>query len=122
MIAIHQQEFTDLRLSVAGVVFLGTPFQGSDIAGVGTRLAQISGLDSTILKMLEKDSPDLYGLSRDFWGSHGNWDLVCFYERSQAEYGPIRKQVRSHAILYSLLIDSLHRWSVRNQLAYLESG
>ena len=122
MIAIHQQEFTELRLSVAGVVFLGAPFQGSDVASVGTRLAQISGLDSTILKMLEKDSPNLYALSRDFWGSHSNWDLVCFYERSKAEYGPIKKRVRLYAILYRLLIDLFYRWSVRNQLVYLESG
>lgn len=66
MIAIHQRDFTNLRLSVAGVIFLGAPFQGSDVARVGIRLAQLSGRDSTILKLLEKDSPSLYTLSKTF--------------------------------------------------------
>lgn len=96
MIAIHQREFTNLRLSVAGVIFLGAPFQESDVASVGTRLAKISGLDSTILKLLEKDSPNLYALSRDFWGNYSDWDLVYFYEKREAEYGPIKKQVGLH--------------------------
>ncbi|KAG9239961.1 P-loop containing nucleoside triphosphate hydrolase protein, partial [Calycina marina] len=95
VIAIHQQEFTNLRLSVAGVIFLGVPFQGSDVASVGARLAQIRGLDSTILKLLEKDSPSLYALSRDFRGSYGEWDLVCFYEKIEAGYGPMKKQTVS---------------------------
>ncbi|KAM3067116.1 hypothetical protein ACMFMG_011672 [Clarireedia jacksonii] len=95
VIAIHQREFTDLRLSVAGIIFLGAPFQGSDIASIGIRLAQLSGLDSTILKLLEKDSPNLYALSRDFWGSHNDWDLVCFYEMVDAELGPIKTQIVS---------------------------
>jgi hypothetical protein len=93
VIAIHQQDFTNLRLSVAGIIFLGAPFQGSDVAGVGTRLAQLSGLDSTILKLLEKDSANLYALSRDFWGSHSDRDLVCFYEMVEAKFGPIKTQV-----------------------------
>jgi hypothetical protein len=93
VVAVHHKDFHNLRLSVAGVIFLGAPFQGSDVASVGTRLAQLSGLDSTILKLLEKDSPSLYALSRDFWGSHSDWDLVCFYETVEAECGPIKKQV-----------------------------
>jgi hypothetical protein len=93
VIAIHQREFTDLHLSVAGIIFLGAPFQGSDTASIGTRLAQLTGLDSTILKLLEKDSPNLYALSRDFWGSHSDYDLVCFYEMVEAEFGPIKAQV-----------------------------
>ncbi|KAH6694361.1 P-loop containing nucleoside triphosphate hydrolase protein [Leptodontidium sp. MPI-SDFR-AT-0119] len=93
VIAIHQQQFTDVQLSVAGIIFLGAPFQGSDVASIGTWLAQISGLDSTILKLLEKESPSLYALSRDFWGSYGDWDLVCYYEKNKAKYGPVKKQM-----------------------------
>lgn len=99
MVAILDKNFTNLRLSVAGVVFLGAPFQGSDIASVGTWLAQVAGLDPTILKLLQKDSPSLYPLSRDFWGNHSDWDLVCFYEVVKAEYGPINKQVCHHGSL-----------------------
>ena len=94
--------FTDLRLSVAGVIFLGAPFQGSEVATFGTRMAQISGLDSTILELLEKDSPSLYALSRDFWGSYSDWDLVCFYEKMEVEYGPVKKQVGLHVSFFNL--------------------
>ena len=93
VIAFHQKDFTDLRLSVTGIIFLGAPFQGSDIAGLGTWLARMSGTDTTLLKLLTKNSPSLNALSRDFWGSHRDWDLVCFYESKGAQYGPIKKQV-----------------------------
>lgn len=93
MIAIHQGCFTDLRLSVAGIIFLGAPFQGSDAALFGKWLAQLSGRDPKMLKKLEKDNPSLYGLSRDFWGSHSDWDLVCFYEKRERDYGLLKIQV-----------------------------
>ncbi len=95
MIAVHQRNFTDLHLSVAGVLFLGAPFQGSNAAGIGTWVARLSGLDSTLLELLKKDSPSLHALSRDFWGSHNDWDLVCFYEKRnrEADYGPLKAKV-----------------------------
>ncbi len=58
-----------------------------------TWLAQISGLDSTILKLLEKESPSLHALSRDFWGSYSDRDFVCYYEKNRSKYGPLAKQV-----------------------------
>jgi hypothetical protein len=84
--AVHQRDFDDLRLSVAGIVFLGAPFQGSDAAFFGKWLARLSGRDSTLLKSLEKGNISLRHLSEDFWGSYSNWDLVCFYENIEAEY------------------------------------
>ena len=93
MIAVHQQDFTDLRLSVAGIIFLGAPFQGSDAAFFGKWLARLRGCDSTLLELLERDSLSLCALSRDFWGSHSDWDLVCFYEKREAGYGPLKAQV-----------------------------
>ncbi len=93
MSAVHQSEFADLRFSVAGIIFLGAPFQGSDVALFGKWLARLSGRDSTLLELLEKDSSSLYALSRDFWGSHSNWDVVCFYEKQEGNYGPLKAQV-----------------------------
>lgn len=84
---VHQREFDDVRLSVAGIIFLGAPFQGSDAALYGKWLARLSRRDTTLLEWLEKDSPHLYTLSRDFWSSHEDWDLVCFYEKRGADYG-----------------------------------
>ncbi|KAM0157263.1 hypothetical protein ACHAPG_004757, partial [Botrytis cinerea] len=95
VIAIHQREFTNLRLSVAGIIFLGAPFQGSDAALFGTWLAKALRRDTALLELLKKDSPTLYDLSRDFWGSYSAWDLVCFYEMIDAEFGPIKTQVVS---------------------------
>ncbi|KAK8905606.1 hypothetical protein QC760_005530 [Botrytis cinerea] len=95
VIAIHQREFTNLRLSVAGIIFLGAPFQGSDAALFGTWLAKALRRDTALLELLKKDSPTLYNLSRDFWGSYSAWDLVCFYEMIDAEFGPIKTQVVS---------------------------
>ena len=86
MIAVHQRVFTDIRLSVAGIIFLGAPFQGSDAAAYGKWLAQLARLDSTLLESLKKDSPSLHALSRDFWDSHSDWDIVCFYENREADY------------------------------------
>lgn len=93
MIAVHQQAFTDIRLSVAGVIFLGAPFQGSNAAFFGKWLARLSRRDPGLLESSEKDSSNLQALSRDFWGSHGDWDLVCFYEDREADYGPWKAHV-----------------------------
>ncbi|KAL5345345.1 hypothetical protein ACLOAV_009716 [Pseudogymnoascus australis] len=92
--AALQPDFADLRLSVAGIIFLGGPFQGSDAAIFGQWLAQLSGLESNLLKMLQKGSQDLFALSADFYGSHRNLDLVCFCEKEKAEYfGLIKAQI-----------------------------
>jgi len=87
VIAVHQQEFHDLRLSIAGIIFLGAPFQGSDTAVFGKWLARLSGFDSTLLKILQSGSSDLYALQEDFCGSYAAWDVVCFYETSDTNFG-----------------------------------
>jgi hypothetical protein len=89
VIAVHQQEFHDLRLSVAGIIFLGAPFQGSDVAIFGEWLARLSSLDSTLLQALKRGSRELYELSTDFCGSYGNWDIVCFYEKKDTYLGGV---------------------------------
>jgi hypothetical protein len=95
--AVHHQDFADLRLSVAGIIFLGAPLQGSNAAVFGEWLAQLLGCDSTLLQALRKDSPGLYDLSRNFWGSYANWDSVCFYENRETDYGLLRHRY----VLYS---------------------
>ena len=52
--ANHSEIFRDLRLSVAGIVFLGTSHQGSDAAGYGKWLARTAGCDTTLLESLIK--------------------------------------------------------------------
>ncbi|KIM96543.1 hypothetical protein OIDMADRAFT_33184 [Oidiodendron maius Zn] len=85
--AVHERDFTDLRLSVAGIIFLGAPFQGSDVAGFGTWLARLSGLDPTLLQVLRKGSQEIYQLSRYFYGSYIDYDIICFYEGKDTTFG-----------------------------------
>ncbi|KAI1117128.1 hypothetical protein F5Y14DRAFT_19005 [Nemania sp. NC0429] len=75
------------------MIFLGAPFQGSELAVYGTWIAQVAGLDESLLCILEKDNLHLHGISRDFWASYGKRDIVCFYETKDAEYGPWRQRV-----------------------------
>ena len=93
MIAVHQQVFNDLRLSIAGIIFLGAPLQGSDIAIFGKWLGRLVGLDTALLESLQKNCTNLHALSRDFWGSYSDYDLVCFYEKIGSDYGPLQSKV-----------------------------
>jgi hypothetical protein len=63
------------------------------VAVYGKWLAQFGGLDSTLLESLLKDCPNLHALSRDFWDSYNELDIVCFYENEEAAYGPLRTRV-----------------------------
>ncbi|KAI8945007.1 hypothetical protein F4801DRAFT_594485 [Xylaria longipes] len=92
-IAVHGDDYADIRHSVIGVIFLGAPFRGSELAVYGKWYAKAAGFDHTLLGLLEKDNSYLHGLSRDFWASYGKRDIVCFYENRDAEYGPWKPRV-----------------------------
>ena len=85
--ANHSETFKDLKLSVVGIVFLGTPHQGSDAAEYGKLLARASGRDSTLLESLTRVSQVLHEIGRDFETSYNNTDLVCFYEENRSLLG-----------------------------------
>lgn len=90
---------------MAGIIFLGAPFQGSDAARWGAWLAQALQYDSTMLRLLQKDNQLLFGVTRDFSDCRIEWDLVCFYETQDAKYGPLNVQVYScFTLQFSLLI------------------
>jgi hypothetical protein len=91
--AASSRHFYELGLSVAGIIFLGAPFQGSDAARWGTWLAQALQHDSTMLRLLQKNSQPLFDVARDFSDCRIELDLVCFYETQDAKYGPLKVQV-----------------------------
>lgn len=93
MLANHGGDFMNIRLSTAGIIFLGTPHHGCDAAVYGLWLAQALGHDKTLLESLQRNSPSLYEIERDFEASYRNADIVCFYENKEASYGPWRTQV-----------------------------
>ena len=85
--ANHSEIYRDLRLSVAGIIFLGTPHQGSDAAGYGKWLARGTGCDTTLLESLTRNSHVLHEIAQDFETSYNNTDLVCFYEEDFGLWG-----------------------------------
>ena len=93
MLANHGDDFSNIRLSTAGIIFLGTPHHGSDAALYGVWLAQSVGHDKTLLESSKKKSHALYEIARDFETSYRDADIVCFYENKDASYGPWRTQV-----------------------------
>ncbi len=85
--ANHNEIFKNLRLSVAGIIFLGTPHQGSDAAGYGKLLARVTGCDTTLLESLTRHSQVLHEIAQDFETSYHTADIVCFYEEKHGLLG-----------------------------------
>lgn len=100
--ADHGEDFKDIRSTTAGIIFLGTPHQGSDAAVYGVWLAKIARHDATLLESLKRDSPALYGIACDFDNSYRNADIVCFYEKEAESYGPVRTRVRGLLSLHAM--------------------
>ncbi|KAI1133722.1 hypothetical protein F5Y10DRAFT_283980 [Nemania abortiva] len=74
--AAHGNRYSDIHHSVTGILFLGVPFKGCDLATHGTWLARLAGYDTTLIDVLHKGSPHLYHVSRDFWDSYEGTDIV----------------------------------------------
>ncbi|KAF3070397.1 Peptide-N4-(N-acetyl-beta-glucosaminyl)asparagine amidase A [Daldinia childiae] len=67
--AHSDSRFGDISRDTAGIIFLGTPHQGSTVSWIGeilARLTILSGSDATLLKLLSHGSPELLDLKRDF--------------------------------------------------------
>ena len=74
-------------MAIAGILFLGTPHQGSCAAEYGMWLARALGKDTTLLETLKKNSPTLLEVARDFEASYSKVDIVCFYEQRDGQMG-----------------------------------
>ena len=85
--ANHNEIYRDLKLSVVGIIFLGTPHQGSDAADYGKWLARATGRDTTLLESLTRNSQILHEIGRDFETSYDNGNIVCFYEENNGLLG-----------------------------------
>ena len=85
--ANHGDTFKDIKMATAGILFLGTPHQGSSAAEYGMWLARALGNDTTLLETLKKNSPTLQEVAQDFEASYSNVDIVCFYEKRDGSMG-----------------------------------
>ena len=74
-------------MAIAGILFLGTPHQGSSAAEYGIWLARALGKDTTLLETLRKNSPTLLEVAQDFDASYSYVDIVCFYEQRDGQMG-----------------------------------
>ena len=63
--ANHDKIFSDIKLSTTGIIFLGTPHQGSDAAVYDLWLAEAFGHDTTLLESLKRNSSTLLDIARD---------------------------------------------------------
>ena len=93
VVAVHGKQYNDIRLSTAGIIFLGTPHQGSGAAVYGLWFARMKGLETRLLKSLKRNSDDLHHIARDFEASYTDTDIVCYYEDKDASYGSLRTKV-----------------------------
>lgn len=93
VMAVHGNDYRDVRLSTAGIIFLGTPHQGSEAAEYGERVAHLVRHHSMLLETLKRNNDSLYGIAQDFEKSYGDTDIVCFYEDKATSYGPLRNLV-----------------------------
>ncbi|KAF8242731.1 hypothetical protein K440DRAFT_664567 [Wilcoxina mikolae CBS 423.85] len=88
MLSLHtgQPEFKKVQDSVYGIMFMGTPHNGSSLAGTGALIANIVAACSSfspaqkLLSTLRKDSKVLYQISEDFISKTPKLELVSFYE------------------------------------------
>jgi hypothetical protein len=70
VIAASSRHYRDLGLSITGIIFLGGPFQGSDVALKAKWLSQALRYDRTLLELLQKDSGPLFDVATDFADCH----------------------------------------------------
>ena len=94
--AIQDSPYRDILLSVAGCVFLGTPFQGSKASSHARWLVTIEGIlgrgpgpSEVLVRALDKDHEDLIGRAKLFaLTANANWlrlPVCCFFETKKTE-------------------------------------
>ncbi|KAL5342888.1 hypothetical protein BJX70DRAFT_409220 [Aspergillus crustosus] len=93
--------------SVYGIMFMGTPHNGSSLAGMGKLLSNIVSVFTPLMPpraligLLQKESEVLMEINEDFLYKRGGIKLVSFYELNYTSIGFVRKLVveRRSAVL-----------------------
>ena len=75
-----------IKRSTAGIIFLGTPHGGTDIAGYGAYLAMLKGNDASLLNSLKIKDKELHALAIDFAAGCKSIPVMCFYEKVPKTY------------------------------------
>lgn len=98
---LRQADYPDLYTSVAGCVFLGTPFRGTKIQSKASAFASFAklfglGENSSLLKMLKEDSEPLRDLLHNFsiLATEAKMRIFCFFEQHESEILKLAPRVR----------------------------
>jgi len=86
VLASNRPDCEDIKRSTAGVLFLGTPHEGTDVAGYGSFIAKLKGNDPSLIQSLKPTDEDLYALSLDFAAGYRHLNISCFYEKLDNAY------------------------------------
>ena len=104
MEAISNSRFSYLLDRVAGIIFLGTPSRGTNLATFAKYISFVGrklmwGSHDKILKDLEQDSRNLFELRNNFtrWLNKSTVQINCVYESLQTQlsgyYGMVCLQI-----------------------------
>jgi hypothetical protein len=91
-IASMEQLYKPLSTATYGIIFLGTPHQGSSQAETAlafTKVVQYAypGIKTNILEALRRTSTILEDLADEFRNLHSEFEIVSCYERIPTKYG-----------------------------------
>ncbi|KAJ4319205.1 hypothetical protein N0V84_006487 [Fusarium piperis] len=113
--------YDDVRRCTRGVLFLGTPHRGSDLASWGTMLSAMlkaasfgTSTDTQLPKDLEPDSRDLERISQSFKARSAGLRIYSFYETEKMDFMKTVVVNRDSAVLgipaeKSIPMDGNHR-------------
>lgn len=71
----------DIARSVAGAIFLGCPFGGTECAAVIDSFTTFLRNRQEILSSLKRNSSKLFELQHDFRTAYPDLPMACFYEQ-----------------------------------------
>jgi len=86
-LASNRPDRNDIKRSTVGIIFLGTPHGGTDIAGYGAYIAKLKGNDASLVESLKPTDKELYTLAIDFAAGCKSVPVMCFYEKVPKTYG-----------------------------------
>jgi hypothetical protein len=93
---LRQNDFPSIFPSVAGCIFLGTPFHGTQTQSKAVVLAEMAetigmGVSSSLLKLLEKDSEVLIRMLDEFvrLTNDAQIRVFCFFESQKSDIAAV---------------------------------
>lgn len=81
------ERFSQISRSVAGCLFLGCPFNGTDAVSLLSMAASFSGNNQQILSSLRPGNRDLLTLQDQFLRLYRDLPMVCFFETVKSGFG-----------------------------------